>query len=114
MLDEAARREIRERVVGAAYEIIEGKGATSLAIGLAVSRILEAVLKNERRVLPVSSLITGVPDFAGICLSMPTIVTREGVGAVLIPPMDEAEGAALRESSAQVRAACHDLGLSTE
>jgi L-lactate dehydrogenase len=113
VLDEAARREIRERVVSAAYEIIEGKGATSLAIGLAVSRILEAVLKNERRVLPVSSLITGIPDFAGICLSMPTVVTREGVGAVLVPPLDEAEGAALRASAALVRAACHDLGLST-
>lgn len=114
VLDARGRREIKEQVVGAAYEIIDGKGATSLAIGLAVSRILEAVLKNERRVLPISSLIRPPSEFAGICLSMPSIVSREGVVSVLNPHLDGDEHAALRDSSAQVRAVCQDLGLSTD
>jgi L-lactate dehydrogenase len=56
-LDQARRDAIHRRVITAAYEIIAGKGATSLAIGLAVSKILEAILNDEHRVLPVTSLL---------------------------------------------------------
>jgi L-lactate dehydrogenase len=113
VLDAAGRDAIKNRVVQAAYEIIDGKGATSLAIGLAVSRILEAVLKNERRVLPVSSLLTPPSPFAGVCLSMPSILGREGVLGVLDTPLDDTERTALDDSFQQVRSVAHDLGLST-
>ena len=76
-LDEEARSEIHRRVVTAAYEIIAGKGATSLAIGLAVSRILEAVLNDEHRVLPVTSMLAGVHGLSDVCLSMPSVVGRQ-------------------------------------
>jgi L-lactate dehydrogenase len=52
------RTEIFENVKNAAYHIIEGKGATNYAIGLATTKILEAILHDERRALPVSSLLT--------------------------------------------------------
>ena len=54
-----SRAEISADVVNAAYEIIEGKGATSLAIGLSTARIIEAVLGNQHRVLPVSTVQNG-------------------------------------------------------
>jgi L-lactate dehydrogenase len=114
VFDAAGRRAVHERVVGAAYEIIDGKGATSLAIGLAVSRILEAILKNERRVLPVSSLLDSPSVFAGLCLSMPSIVGRDGVIRVLDVPLDDTERAALTDSAAQVRTVARDLGLHTD
>ena len=41
-------------MVDAAYAIIKGKGYTNWAIGLASARLCEAVLRNERSVLPVS------------------------------------------------------------
>ena len=46
----------------AAYQIIEGKGATNYAIGLSTANILEAVLGDENRVLPVSTLLDGDHD----------------------------------------------------
>src|ERR687897_294965 len=49
------RTEIFQNVKNAAYQIIQGKGATNYAIGLATARILEAVLHDESRILPVSS-----------------------------------------------------------
>ena len=73
------RAAIHQRVVSAAYEIIAGKGATSFAIGLAVSRILEAVLNDEHRVLPVTSRLDGVHGLTDVCLSMPSVVGRAGV-----------------------------------
>ncbi|WP_088288744.1 L-lactate dehydrogenase [Kineosporia sp. A_224] len=110
-LDAATRTAIHERVVGAAYEIIAGKGATSLAIGLAVSRILEAVLKDENRVLPVSSMLDDVHGIGGVCLSMPSVVGRDGVEAVLPTPLDAGESAALHASAGAVAAVARDLGL---
>ncbi len=110
-LDAEARARIHDRVVTAAYEIIAGKGATSLAIGLAVSRILEAVLKDEHRVLPVTSRLDGVHGLAEVCLSMPSVVGRAGVESVLATPLSGDEREQLVASAATVRAAAADLGL---
>lgn len=110
-LDAAARDRVHAQVVGAAYEIIAGKGATSLAIGLAVSRILEAVLKDEHRVLPVSSLIDGVHGLDDVCLSMPSVVGRSGVERVLPTPVSDIELTQLSASAAAVRAVARGLGL---
>src|SRR4029450_12491957 len=54
-LDAPAREEIHRRVVGAAGEIIRGKGATNYAVGLAAARIVEAVLGGQGQALPVRS-----------------------------------------------------------
>jgi len=110
-LDEEARSEIHRRVVTAAYEIIAGKGATSLAIGLAVSRILEAVLNDEHRVLPVTSMLDGVHGLSDVCLSMPSVVGRSGVERVLATPLSTHERDQLLASAATVRSAVRHLGL---
>lgn len=110
-IDEATRAEIHRSVVNSAYEIIAGKGATSLAIGLAVSRVLEAILNDEHRVLPVSSRLTDVHGLSDVCLSMPSVVGRRGVETVLATPLDAAELAALQASAATVSAAARSLGL---
>ena len=110
-LDEEARSEIHRRVVTAAYEIIAGKGATSLAVGLAVSRILEAVLNDEHRVLPVTSMLGGVHGLSDVCLSMPSVVGRSGVERVLATPLSTTERDQLLASAATVRSAVRRLGL---
>ncbi len=110
-LDEAARARIHQRVVSSAYEIIAGKGATSLAIGLAVSRILEAVLNDEHRVLPVTSRLDGVHGLDDVCLSMPSVVGRVGIERVLATPLTAAERDQLASSAATVRQSARDLGL---
>jgi L-lactate dehydrogenase len=106
------RTEIFQNVKTAAYQIVEGKGATNYAIGLATARILEALLHDENRVLPVSSLID--EDFHGIadvCLSLPCIVDRAGVGAVLPIHLNEAEEAGLKNSAETIRSAIRSVGF---
>ena len=51
---------IYNNVKNAAYEIIERKGATYYAIGIALVRITQAILNNENRILPISVLNGGV------------------------------------------------------
>ncbi len=110
-LDERTRASIAEQVVRSAETIIRGKGATNYAVGLSTARIVEAVLNDEGRVLPVSSLLDGQYGIADVCLSLPTVLDRGGVRAVLTPPMTGEETAALRRSADAVRAVARSLGL---
>lgn len=110
-LEEADRLRIAQEVVSSAYRIIAGKGATNYAVGLAGSRIIEAVLGDEGRVLPVSTLLTGYRGIDDVCLSVPSVVGRHGVGARLEVAMSDDELAGLRRSADALRAAARQLGL---
>lgn len=102
-LDAAARAEIEEEVVSAAYRIIAGKGSTNFAVGLAVVRIVEAVLRDERRVMPVSSLLEDYLGMSDVCMSVPSVVGRHGVERRLVPAVTRPELARLQRSAASIR-----------
>jgi L-lactate dehydrogenase len=110
-LDATTREDIVRRVIGAAGEIIRGKGATNYAVGLAAARIIEAVLYDQRLVLPVSSLLDGQAGIGDVCLSLPSVVDRLGVDVVLPGPLSEEEAAGLRRSADTVRGVIRRLGL---
>ena len=74
---------ITDHVRTAAYRVIEGKGATNYAIGLAGARIVEAILRDERAILPVSTVHEGYHGLHGVALSMPSVVDASGVSSVL-------------------------------
>ncbi len=97
------RNDIFQNVKHAAYRIIAGKGATNYAVGLAVARILEAILHDEHRVLSVSSLLTDYHGINDVCLSVPCIVNRAGVDAALPIPLDQSERSGLLASADAIR-----------
>lgn len=111
VFDDRTRADIFDEVVRSAYEIIQGKGATNLAIGLSTARIVEAVLRDQRRVLPVSSWQTGVHGVRDVCLSLPTIVDAGGADRVLEVPLSADEAAGLAESAATLHNVQKSLGL---
>jgi L-lactate dehydrogenase len=110
-LDVRDRAAIFESVKNAAYQIIQGKGATNYAIGLATARILEALLKDENRVLPVSSLLNDYKGVSDVCLSLPSIVNTRGVDAVLDVSLNPAEETGLRNSAERIREAIRSVGF---
>jgi L-lactate dehydrogenase len=110
-LTEEDRVRIFDNVRNAAYQIIRGKGATNYAIGLATAQILEAVLYDEQRVLPVSSRLEGYQGIGDVCLSVPSIVNRTGVEAVLEVPLSQQELQGLRHSADTIRQAIRTLGF---
>jgi L-lactate dehydrogenase len=95
--------ELLKRVRRAAPDIIERKGYTSYAIGSCVARICEAILRDERSILPVSTLLTGQYGISGVYLSLPCVMGRGGVERVIEIPLDEEERAGLRASSEILR-----------
>ena len=80
---------IASKTVGAAYEIIEKKGATYYAVALGVKRIVEAIIRNENSILSVSSLLEGQFGVRDVCLSLPTIVNGQGAERILNVPLDD-------------------------
>ena len=101
--DKLRRAEILQSVRDSAYHIIDYKGATNYAIGVAMVRITSSILRDERRVLPVSTLLTGEFGIRDVCLSVPCIVGRNGVEKVLQSVLPEDERQALLASAERLR-----------
>ncbi len=97
------RTSMEETVRNSAYHVIEAKGYTNYGVSLAVRRIMSAILRNESSVLTVSSLLRGQYDLAGVCLSLPCIISREGVARVIETPLVEQERARLYRSAEVVK-----------
>lgn len=77
------RKKIEESVRDSAYHIIGYKGATSFGVGMALVRIVQAILRNERSVLTVSTRLDGEYGLRDVCLSVPCIVSEKGVEAIV-------------------------------
>ncbi len=103
-----AMREISENVKNSAYEIIEKKKATYYGIAMSVKRICEAIVRDEKSVLPVSSVQTG-EEISGVALSMPAIVGKHGVEGSVPIELNDNEKAALKESAETLRAVIKDV-----
>lgn len=91
----AIAREVRD----AGYAIVEGKGYTSFGVATAIVRICEALLRDERAVLPVSTLLTGEYGLSDLCLSLPCVLGAGGVERVLTPDLNPTEAAGLVASA---------------
>jgi L-lactate dehydrogenase len=97
----------------AAYEIIQRKGATNHAIGLATANLLRCVLRDERRVLTVSRLQEGTAGIRDVTLSLPAVVGAGGASSVVEPEMSIEERKALERSADVLRAALKSVASSS-
>lgn len=104
------RREIEQKVRDSAYHIIEYKGATCFAVGLALTQIAAAVLRDQHSVLTVSTLLDGEFGINNVCLSVPCIVGRNGVSKKIINRLPDQERAALENSADVMKNAMASLG----
>jgi L-lactate dehydrogenase len=111
VLDDAARREIADTTRDAAYQIIERKGATYYAVAAGLVRIVEAILRDQRTVLSVSSLISDYYGIDDIYLSLPAVVGRQGIERTLRLGLSAEEASALRRSAALLQETKRAIGL---
>lgn len=111
LFDKTLRDDIAREVVNSAYKIIEGKGATNYAIGLTAANIIAAVLRDESRVLTISTLLEDWEGISDICMAAPTILGRAGAGRVLNPPLSPEERSGLVHSAEQIKSAIKALGF---
>lgn len=96
---EQSMKKIFENVRNSAYEIIERKHATYYGIAMAVKRICEAIVRNEKSILPVSSLMTGEYGLNDVVLSIPAVVDETGVQKVISIELNDEELTKLKDSA---------------
>ena len=108
---EAATRRIAEEVKNSAYEIIAKKHATYYGIAMSVKRICEAIVRDEKSILPVSSMMHGEYGISDVALSMPAIVGKDGVETRVPISISEEEEAKLKESADTLKKVIEGLEL---
>ncbi len=95
----------------AAYAIIERKGATFYAVASALTRICEAILRDQATVLDVSSYIEDYCGISGVCLSLPSVVDLGGVERVIHLDLSPEEIEGLRKSADLLKQVLDQLNI---
>ena len=108
---EESRRKIAEAVRNSAYHIIDYKGATWFAVGLALTRIAAAILRNQNSVLTASAVLEGEYGLKGVSLGVPCILSQKGVERILQVNLPPEEQNALAKSAAVLREMITQLEL---
>ncbi|WRP14195.1 L-lactate dehydrogenase [Geochorda subterranea] len=106
---DGALQRIFEEVRGAAYEIIRRKGATYYAVALAVARLVESILQDQRSVLTISTYVEEWQGIRDIYLGMPCVVGWSGVERMVDLPLAPDELEALRRSAELLRRAADEV-----
>lgn len=101
--EDSVKEEILKEVRDSAYKIIEYKGATYYAIGLALVHIIEAILRDEKKILPVSFVHQNIFGLDDVPLSLPSIVGKNGVEKVLEIKLTEKEKQELFNSAKTIK-----------
>lgn len=86
-----------------AYKIISGKGATYYGIGTAITHIVECIVRNSTKIMPLSTVLTGQYGLHGVSLSLPCVLGRNGVETVIDLPLSMEEQASLQNSASTLK-----------
>jgi len=96
---QSVKDKIFNQVKNAAYEIIHRKGGTNFAVSLAIMQIVTSILRDENRILTVSTLLHDYYGIHDVCMSIPTILNRNGISRTIKIKLDESEKAKLTSSA---------------
>ena len=102
---------IRDDVKNAAYEIIEKKKATYYGIGMALTKLVKAILNDEKSLLTVSTYLNGEYNQKDIYIGVPAVVTSKGVREILKLPLNEQDQEKLSTSVKILRDTIDELKL---
>lgn len=107
-----AEDEIAKKVKDSAYEIIQRKRATYFGVAMAVKRICEVIVRDEKAILPVSTSMHGAYGIKDVVLSMPCIVGADGIEAQVPIVLNDEETKKLQDSAKILRETLDTLELS--
>jgi L-lactate dehydrogenase len=103
------RNLIEQQVRDSAYHIINYKGSTQFAVGLALVRITAAILRGQSSILSVSTLLEADFGISDVCLSVPCIVSERGISRIIESPLSKDELESLSKSAAVLRKAIESI-----
>ncbi len=87
----------------AAYEILNRKGATYYAIGLVVRDIVSDIIKNQHKIYPLSCYVDSYYGVKDVCLSVPCVLTKDGIKERIHLELNKTEQKQLRKSASVIK-----------
>ena len=106
-----SQENIAEKVKNSAYEIIAKKRATYYGVAMAVKRICEAIIRDEKSILPISSMMHGEFGIDDVVLSMPSIVGANGIETKVPISLSDEEKVNLKKSADTLRSILDDCNI---
>ena len=103
------KKQMASDVIDAGFKIYRGKKATYYGIASSLVRICEAIIKNERKELTVSTVHEEVLGVKDVCLSLPVIVGRNGAYSAVIPNLNASEKEQLKKSAEIMKDAFNEV-----
>ena len=103
------KEEILKEVITIGYEIMLAKGFTNYGIAASVSRLVKAILLNELSILTVSTTLSGEYGIGGVALSVPCVITWEGIWKTLEVPLIQDEIKQLEKSAEHLKGILKNL-----
>lgn len=105
--DRDLAEDLLSRQAASAHEIMESKGYTNFAIASATALVIESIVHDRRRTIPVSVRVDNFFGVSGVCLSVPCVIGAQGIERILQPHLDDEEQAAFRRCAGAVAAQTH-------
>ncbi len=94
-----------------AAKVIEQKGATIHAPGNAISSIIESVVRDQKKVIPVATALDGEYGFSNIIMGVPAVIGKNGVEKIIELELNDKEKADLQKSADSVKNAISSVNL---
>ncbi len=98
-----------ERTKGAGAEVIKLKGGTAWAPATAICRMVRAVLKDEKAVIPCSVPLDGEYGQEGLCIGVPVVLGKDGFARVQEVELTDTEREQFEQSCQKVKEAIQSL-----
>ena len=108
---ENERKNIEKKVKESAYHIINAKGSTHFAVGLALVKITSSILRKQNSVLTVSAMVDGEYGLSNVCLSVPCIISDRGILKIIDSKLPDEESRQLHNSATILRKAILEAGI---
>jgi L-lactate dehydrogenase len=109
--DKQYLNQIFEQVKNAAYKIIDFKGSTYYAIGLGLTRIVESIIRDENAIFTVSSLLRDYYGVSDVCLSVPSILNKDGIVQTIKLPLEDTEIKMFQKSASIIKKLIKSLNM---
>lgn len=94
-----------------AAKVIEKKGATIHAPANAISTIIESVVRDQKKVIPVATALDGEYGFSNIIMGVPAVIGKNGVEKIIELELNDEEKADLQKSADSVKNAISSVNL---
>lgn len=110
-LSDGQTSEILEKTKNVAAQVISAKGATTHAPGNAIATIAEAIIRDKKSVIPVSTFLDGEYGAHNLCIGVPAVIGSNGLDKIIELRLNDYEKKIFNKGVLDVKEAIESIGL---